>query len=82
MGEISVKIYDKFGSVLRIEVTSNDVSQLRSFREVQKRDGTVEVKMAPVKKSIYSLFVLARIFKNATRRYLEFISSFDDPRTG
>jgi len=82
MGEISVKGYDKFGSVLRIEVTSNDVSQLKVFREVQKRDGTKETKMAPVKKSIYSLFVLTRIFKNATRRYLEFISSFDDPSDG
>lgn len=82
MGEISVKIYDKFGSVLRIEVTSNNVSKLRSFREVQKRDGTTETKMAPVKKSIYSLFILTQIFKNATRRYLEFISSFDDPSDG
>ena len=82
MGEISVKIYDKFGSVLRIEVTSNDVSKLKSFRDVNKRDGTVETKMAPIKKSIYSLFVLTQIFKNATRRYLEFISSFDDPSDG
>lgn len=82
MGEISVKIYDKFGSVLRIEVASNDVSKLKSFREVQKRDGTTETKMAPVKKSIYSLFALTQIFKNATRRYLEFISSFDDPTDG
>jgi hypothetical protein len=82
MGEISVKVYDKFGSILRIEVTSNNVSKLKSFREVQKRDGTTETKMAPVKKSIYSLFVLTQIFKNATRRYLEFISSFDDPSDG
>jgi hypothetical protein len=82
MGEISVKIYDKFGSVLRIEVTSNDVSKLKTFREVIKRDGTTETKMASVKKSIYSLFVLTQIFKNAARRYLEFISSFDDPSDG
>ena len=82
MGEISVKVYDKFGSVLRIEVTSNDVSKLKSFRDVQKRDGTTETKMAPVKKSIYSLFALTQIFKNAARRYLEFVSSFDDPTDG
>jgi len=82
MGEISVKVYDKFGSVLRIEVTSNNVSKLKTFREVYKRDGTIEVKMASVKKSIYSLFSLMQIFKNATRRYLEFISSFDDPSEG
>jgi len=82
MGEISVKIYDKFGKVLRIEVTSNDVSQLRVFREVQKRDGTTVKTIAPVKKSIYSLFDLTSVFKNACNRYLEFISSFDDPTDG
>ena len=82
MGETSVKIYDKFGSVLRIEVTSNDVSKLNINREVNKKDGTKETKMASVKKSIYSLFVLTHIFKSITRRYLEFISSFDDPSEG
>jgi hypothetical protein len=82
MGEISVKVYDKFGCVLRIEVTSNNVSKLKSFREVNKKDGTTEIKMAPVKKSVYSLFILTQIFKNATKRYLEFVSSFDDPTDG
>ena len=82
MGEISVKVYDKFGCVLRIEVTSNNVSKLKSFREVNKKDGTTEIKMASVKKSVYSLFILTQIFKNATKRYLEFVSSFDDPTDG
>ena len=82
MGEISVKIYDKFGKILRIEVTSNDVSQLKVFREVQKRDGSIVNEVAPVKKSIYSLFALISVFKNACNRYLEFISSFDDPTDG
>jgi len=82
MGEISVKIYDKFGKILRIEVTSNDVSQLKVFREVQKRDGSAVQQVAPVKKGIYSLFVLAGVFKNACNRYLEFISSFDDTTDG
>jgi hypothetical protein len=82
MGEISVKIYDKFGRILRIEVTSNNVSQLKVFRDVQKRDGSTVQEVAPVKKSIYSLFALISIFKNACNRYLEFISSFDDPTDG
>jgi len=82
MGEISVKIYDKFGKILRVEVTSNDVSQLKVFRDVQKRDGSVVATTAPVKKSIYSLFDLTGVFKNACNRYLEFISSFDDPTDG
>ena len=79
MGEISVKVYDKFGKVLRIEVTARDVSQLRTFRDVFKRNGEVETKVAPVKKNIYSLFHLIDVFKNIIGRYLELISSFDDP---
>ena len=82
MGEISVKIYDKFGKVLRIEVTSNDVSQLKTFRDVRKKDGSIVKENAPVKKSIYSLFFLINIFKGATNRYLEYISSFNDPTDG
>jgi len=82
MGEISVKIYDKFGKILRIEITSNDVSKLKIFRDVQKRNGNVVQTIAPVKKSIYSLFNLISVFKNACNRYLEFISSFDDPTDG
>jgi hypothetical protein len=82
LGDTSVKIYDKFGSILRIEVTSNNVSEMRVFRPVQKRDGTTVSKIAPVKKSIYSLFDLIGLFKNACYRYLETISSFDDPSDG
>jgi len=82
LGDTSVKIYDKFGSILRIEVTSTDVSEMRVFRDVQKRDGTTEAKMAPVKKNIYSLFDLTALFTRACLRYLEAISAFDDPTDG
>lgn len=82
MGEISVKVYDKFGKVLRIEVTAWNVSKLNAFRDVFKRNGEIEAKVAPVKKNIYSLFVLGSVFKAIIARYLEFISSFDDPTSG
>lgn len=82
MGEVSVKMYDKAGVILRIECTSNDVSQFRQVRDVQQRDGAVMQKEAPLKKSIYSLFPLIQIFKGVTRRYLEYISEFDDPSDG
>lgn len=82
MGELSVKIYDKFGKVLRIEVTAYDVSKLNAFRDVFKKNGEVIAKSAPAKKNIYSLFVLIPVFKSIIRRYLEFISSFDDPSDG
>ena len=82
MGELSVKVYDKFGKVLRTEVTAYDVSKLNAFRDVFKRNGEIESKVAPVKKNIYSLFVLIPVFKAIIGRYLDFISSFDDPTGG
>jgi len=82
MGAVSIKMYDKFGYVLRIETTVNDVSQFKHSREVQQRDGTVTQKIAPMKKNIYSLYPLGRLLKASNRRYLEFVSSLDDPSDG
>ncbi|HUK99812.1 MAG TPA: MarR family transcriptional regulator [Nitrospirota bacterium] len=82
MGASSIKMYDKFGSILRIETTTNDVSEFKHYREVQSRIGDPVHKNAPMKKNIYSLFDLAAIFKASNRRYLEFISTFDDQSAG
>jgi len=82
MGASSIKMYDKFGSILRIETTTNDVSEFKHFREVQSRTGAPVHKNAPMKKNIYSLFELTTIFKASNRRYLEFISTFDDQSKG
>lgn len=82
MGETSVKVYDKFGSVLRIEVTSNDISKMKVFREVLKKDGTRVKQWAGATKSIYSLFILTATFRAIVNRYLDYVSSFDDPSDG
>jgi len=82
MGASSIKMYDKFGSILRTETTSNDVSEFKHYREVQSRNGDSVHKNAPMKKNIYSLFELTAIFKASNRRYLEFISTFDDQSKG
>ncbi len=82
MGDVSIKMYDKFGCVLRIESTYNDISTFDVEREVQHRDGTSDIRKAPLKKSIYSLYQLFTILKSANYRYLEFISSFDDHSSG
>lgn len=82
MGAVSIKMYDKFGIVLRIETTTNDVSQFKHYREVQRHDGGKENKVAPMKKNIYSLYFLTQLLKASNRRYLEFISTFDDPSDG
>ena len=82
MGDVSIKMYDKQGLVLRIECTSNNVGDFRVNREVLHRDGTTTTEKAPLKKSIYSLFRLFTIMKSANYRYLEFVSSFDDYSDG
>ena len=70
MGASSIKMYDKFGSILRIETTTNDVSEFKHYREVQLRSGDPVHKNAPMKKNIYSLFDLTAIFKASNRRIL------------
>jgi hypothetical protein len=82
MGDVSIKMYDKFGIVLRIESTCNDVGAFRIMREVQHRDGTATEEKAPMRKSIYSLYRLFTIMKAANYRYLEFVSAFDDHSDG
>ena len=82
MGAASIKMYDKFSLALRIETTVNDVSQFKTYREVDQRDGAKVKKMAAMKKNIYSLFPLIRLLKASNHRYLEFISAFPDPTDG
>ena len=82
MGKNSVKMYDKFGRVLRIETTTNDVSFFKHHRKVEHRDGHATRELAAVKKSIYSLIDLREILLGCNRRYLEFLSALDDFSAG
>lgn len=82
MGSTSVKIYDKFGTVLRIETTTNNPTNFTHYRSVEHRDGTKTQKFAPVKKTIYSLKPLVSIMLECNKRYLKFIAAFDLPITG
>ena len=78
----SVKIYDKFKRVLRVETTTNDVSFFKHHRKVEHRDGSVTRELAPLKKSIYSIIDLREILLGCNSRYLEFLSSLDDYSDG
>jgi hypothetical protein len=82
MGKNSIKMYDKFGRVLRIETTTNDVSFFKHHRQVEHRDGHDTRELAAVKKSIYSLIDLREILLGCNRRYLEFLSALDDFSAG
>jgi hypothetical protein len=82
MGPVSIKMYDKFGLILRIETTSDDVSLFRHYCEVEQRDGTRVVKWAPMKQGICSLPHLRISMGAANRRYLEFIWALEDRSAG
>lgn len=82
MGKASIKMYDKFGWILRVETTANDVTFFKHHRRVEHRDGTSEVKTAQMKKSIYSLPAVAELMHAANQRYLEYLSALDDPTAG
>lgn len=82
MGEVSIKMYDKFSKILRIETTVNNISFFKHYRTVEHRDGTSTQKQAPLKKNIYSLAVLQDILKGSNKRYIEFISAIEDKKLG
>jgi len=68
MGPACVKLYDKFGIILRIETTTNNVSFFEHYRKVEHRDGTSEMKVARIKKAIYRLVPLRKIFSLVNHR--------------
>jgi hypothetical protein len=82
-GPASIKMYDKHGFILRVETTANDVTFFHHHRMVEQKDGKRAMKLAPVKKSIYSLSPdLISLLSAANDRYLQFLSSIDDPTPG
>ena len=82
MGAASLKLYDKFGCILRIETTTNNVSFFSHHRTLEHRDGKSRFQLAPLKKSIYSLHPdLKSLLAAANRRYLDFLADLDDPST-
>ena len=82
MGPVAIKMYDKQALVLRLETTVNDVSFFKHHRKVEHRDGTSETKLAPMRKTIYSLGALRELLTAANRRYLAFLSDLLDPSAG
>ena len=82
MGQVSIKMYDKFNKILRIETTVNDVSFFKHYRTVEHRDGTTSQQQAPVKKNIFSLSALSEIMLASNTRYIAFISAIEDNSVG
>jgi hypothetical protein len=82
MGPLSIKMYDKFRFILRIETTVNNVSFFQHYRKVEHRDGSTTTRWAPMKKTIHSLPALGELLSAANGRYLKFLSSIATPHVG
>ena len=75
LGPASVKLYNRPGGILRMEITTYDVSFFRHYRQVVHRDGAKERKLAAMKKNIYSLRDLRELMRAGVRRYSQWLAS-------
>ncbi len=90
LGATSLKMYDKVGSVLRIECTTSDVTTFKHRRKVEPRrsagsgasqtgaGSSGAMKWAPMRKTCYSLGAVAEAMSACNRRYLAYISQWRD----
>jgi hypothetical protein len=82
LGPASVKLYNRPGGILRLEMTTYDVSFFKHYRQVVHRDGTKEQALATMKKSIYSLRDLAGLMEAAVKRYSQWLASLREHTAG
>lgn len=77
MGSNSVKMYNKQGSVLRVETTLNNVRELKAPRH--RPDGSI--KWMQMRKGIVDARQRAQVSQTANQRYLQAIASVSMPMT-
>jgi hypothetical protein len=72
----SVKLYDKQGSVMRVETTINDPYGLKVFRPAEG-DSNGKLSWRPMRKGIADLHRRAQLSQASNERYLDALSSVD-----
>ena len=76
VGANSVKVYDKQGSILRVETTINDPKGFKVYRPKEgEPDGPREWR--PMRKGIADLHRRAQVSQQSNERYLEALASLD-----
>ena len=73
-----LKMYDKFGRVLRIEAVINDPREFR-VRRLRTRDGRREMVWCPMNKGVINLYRYREVALASNRRYLDALAVVDDP---
>lgn len=79
MKENWLKMYDKFGLILRVEMVINQPREFRVFRE-GIRKGEAQMVWAPMNKGVANLPEYQRHAAAANERYLDALSVVDNPR--
>ena len=77
LGQNSIKMYDKQGSVLRIETTINDAGGFKSFRTPEGKP-EADIAWHRMRKGIADLHRRAEVSQAANNRYLRALASVDD----
>jgi hypothetical protein len=78
----AVKMYDKDGTVLRIETVINNPREFFVHRPRHKQDGTEVVGWFPMSKGVANLYRYAQVGQKANARYLEALAVVDDLGVG
>lgn len=73
-----LKMYDKFGLILRVEMVINQPREFRVRRRCE-RDGQSQVLWCPMNKGVVNLPSYQRVARAANERYLEALSVVNDP---
>ena len=73
-----LKMYDKFGWVLRIETVINDPREFR-VRRLRTREGRREMVWCPMNKGVINLYRYREVALASNRRYLDALAVVDDP---
>jgi hypothetical protein len=74
-----LKMYDKFGIILRVETVINSPKEFWVYRTRWHRDGTSSVGYYPMTKSVASLVDYQEQALACNRRYLDALAVVDDP---
>ena len=74
-----LKMYDKFGLILRVETVINSAKEFWVYRTQHHRDGTSSVGYYPMTKSVASLVDYQAQALACNRRYLDALAVVDDP---
>ena len=80
LGANSIKMYDKQGSVLRVETTINDAAGFKSFRVPEGKPAAAKA-WRGMRKGVADLHRRAEVSQAANQRYLAALASVEDARS-